>query len=137
MSDSNRVQIRYIEESTWGTTPSTADMQELRFTGESLNYNIENTTSNEIRDDRQVTDLIQTGSANGGDINFELSYGTYDDFIEGALWSDWSSDLAISASTIAATATGFTDSASGFGSVNAGQWIKVAGFTGNGGENNG
>jgi len=137
MSDSNRVQMRYVEEDTWGTTPATRDLQELRIVSESLKHTIENVTSNEIRDDRQTTDLIQTGSSAGGDVAFELSYDSYNDFLEGALWSDWSADLAISATTIAAAATGFTDSGAGFGSVVAGEWIKVAGFTGSSGENEG
>ena len=109
MSDANRIQLRYCEEDTWGTTPATRALQELRLTGESLSYNIANIVSTEIRDDRQVTDLIQTGAECGGGTNFELSYGTYDDFMEGALWSDWSADLAISeVSDIASTATGFS-----------------------------
>ena len=137
MSDSNREQMRYVEEDTWGTTPATRDLQELRILSESLKHTIENVTSNEIRNDRQITGLIQTGSSAGGDIAFELSYDSYDEFLEGALWSDWSADLNISAATIAATASGFTDSDSGFGSVVAGEWIKVAGFTGNSGENEG
>jgi len=137
MSDSNRVQMRYVEEDDWGTTPPTRDLQELRIVSESLKHTIENVTSNEIRDDRQTTNLIQTGSSAAGDLAFELSYDSYDEFLEGALWSDWSVDLAISAATIAAAATGFTDSGAGFGSVVAGEWIKVAGFTGSSGENEG
>jgi hypothetical protein len=137
MSDSNRVQLRYIEETTWGAIPGTRDMQELRFTSEDLVYNVENIKSSEIRDDRQTTDLILTGASASGSINFELSYESYDDFLAGALWSDWSADLAISQDTIAATATGFTVSGDHFTNVSAGQWIKVAGFTGSSGENNG
>ena len=139
MSDANRIQLRYCEEDTWGTTPATRALQELRLTGESLSYNIANIVSTEIRDDRQVTDLIQTGAECGGGTNFELSYGTYDDFMEGALWSDWSADLAISeADDMASTATGFsTAGTANFDNISAGQWIKVGGFTANTNENNG
>jgi hypothetical protein len=62
----------------------------LRFTGESLNFNIENTKTGEIRPDRTETDLIQTSAAGGGDINVELSFLTFQDWLEAVLCSDWS-----------------------------------------------
>ena len=132
MSDSNRVQLRYIEEVEWGTIPSSTAMQEIRTTGESLSYNISNTTSAEIRDDRQVTQLVQTGAENGGGINFELSYATFDDFMEGALWSDWTAALSVSSSEISCEGTGtkfVTTVATDFASIATGQWIEVRGFT--------
>jgi hypothetical protein len=46
MSDANRSQIAYVEEVTPGTFPGTATMTKLRFTDESLNYNIEGITTN-------------------------------------------------------------------------------------------
>ena len=144
MSDSNQTGLYFTEEAgSWGTTPGVA-LAGLRFTGESLSYNIENIVSNEIRTDRQVTDLIQTGSENAGGFEFELSYSAFDDFMEGALWDDWTTDLGISLSTVAGTAvtigsssgTGFaTTTASGFTGISAGDWIRVAGFTESG--NNG
>lgn len=141
MSDSNRLQIRYIEETTWGVTPATAPMQELRFTGESLRFNISNEVSREIRSDRQVSDLIQAGADCSGSLEWELSYGTYDAFMAAALFSDWSADLNLSeTNTISATASGFTASGGAghdFADIQPGQWIKVGGFTANDGENNG
>ena len=141
MSDSNRLQIRYIEETTWGVTPATASMQELRFTGESLRFNISNEVSREIRSDRQVSDLIQAGADCSGSLEWELSYGTYDAFMAAALFSDWSADLNLSeTNTISATASGFTASGGAghdFADIQPGQWIKVGGFTANDGENNG
>lgn len=134
MTDSNRTQITFIKESVYGVTPDTPQMQELRMTGESLNKNINNIVSNEIRSDRQISDLIQAAKSAAGDINFELSYGTYDEFLASALYSgDWSSDLNISGTDIAADATGFTSSSTDFVAegVVVGQIIKVAGFTGN------
>ena len=87
MADANKTQIAYGVESTWGTAVGT--LKKLRFTGESLNFNITNISSNEIRSDRQVTDLIQTGADCSGGINFELSYGAFDDLIAGALCNAW------------------------------------------------
>jgi hypothetical protein len=130
MGDTNRVQIRYIEESGWGTTPATAALQELRWTGESLNYAIANIRSNEIRTDRQITDLVQTGAEAGGGIEFELSYDAYNTFMEGALWSTWTSDLGVSAdTTIAADVDGFTSGASVLENAATGMWIYITGFS--------
>ena len=63
MTDSSQTRLAYIEESTWGTTPATPTMLEMRFTGESITPNIETIVSDEIRSDRNVTDLIQTGQS--------------------------------------------------------------------------
>jgi len=86
---SNRVALRYVAEVTWGTTPGTPTLLNLRFTSESLNYNADFITSEEIRADRMVPDTVQVSSSAGGDINGELSYATYDDWIEAAMFSTW------------------------------------------------
>lgn len=149
MADANKTQLAYGVESAWGTAPGT--LTKLRFTGESLNFNITNISSNEIRSDRQVTDLIQTGADCSGGINFELSYAAFDDLLAGALCSAWvnmagtdgtkittSSTRTISlvASTKALSATGFTLSLTKGQSIylasagsNTGMHI-VTGFTG-------
>lgn len=102
MTDTNRVTLYLLEESTWGTTPSNGAWKTLRSTGESLNFNITNTQSDEIRADRNVQDIIRTDANTSGDLNFELAYGgeissgvnhAFDDLLEGLLCSDWSSDI--------------------------------------------
>ena len=95
MSDANRVQLSYMPEAIWGTTPGSTALQALRITSESLGFNIENITSNELDYTRMTGDLIQTGAENSGGIDFELSYGTFDDLLEGALMSDWVGELAV------------------------------------------
>lgn len=80
--------LAYGEESTYGTAP--ANLTALRFTGESLNFKAASTVSNEIRADRNVSDVIRTAYSSEGAFNFELSYGTFDAFIEGLLQSTWS-----------------------------------------------
>src|SRR5690606_15567028 len=75
-ANTSQTQVAFVEESTWGTTPTTPTFQLLRITSESLVHNIENVTSNEIRPDADVADLIQTGASATGDFGFELSYGT-------------------------------------------------------------
>jgi hypothetical protein len=141
MGDANRSQLAYVAESTWGTTPGTATLQILRFTDESLAFNIDNIQSNEIRSDRQTTDLIQTGAECGGGISFELSYGAYDDLLIGALWTAaWEGVAATATATITSGATAgnldFTLNSTNntiiLGSsvthqILAGQWIELNG----------
>lgn len=90
MSSANLVVMRYVKEVTAGVTPATPALKNIRFTGESLNFAISNTTSTEIRPDRAQSDLVQTDANAAGDVNFELSYLTFDDFLSGALCDPWS-----------------------------------------------
>lgn len=67
-------------------TPQTA-LTELRFTSESLGITANSTQSEEIRPNRNVSDLIRTETSVGGDVNLEFSYATYNDFMQGLLQS--------------------------------------------------
>lgn len=70
------------------STQQTA-LNKLRNTGSSLQFTAESVQSQEIRADRNVTDIIRTQSSVSGNIDFELSYATYDSFIEGVLSSSF------------------------------------------------
>ncbi len=131
MSDSDRVQLAFIEETTFGEAKTGSNLQKLRCTGESLAQTSNTQKSAELRPDRQITNIIRTSKQAGGDIPFELSYGTYDDFLQAALQSgDWSAAVTVTASTIAAVESGntITDSGNGFGSLVANQWVYIDGF---------
>lgn len=88
-ASANLAALRYVAETTLGTTPSNPSLTPIRYTGESLNFNITNTTSNEIRSDRSQSDLIQTGAEVSGDINYEFSFDSYDTLIQAALAGTW------------------------------------------------
>jgi hypothetical protein len=92
MADSNRTSLRYQEETVWNT-PVTTNMKRLRMTGESIVPEVENITSNELRSDRMISDLIQVSRQNTGGFDFELSFGSFDDLLEGALFGDWNTDV--------------------------------------------
>jgi len=84
----NLASLAVVEEVAWGVNPGTA-LREFGFTSESLGFNIDNITSDTIRSDRQVTDLIQTGASASGDVNFELKYDpVLSNYMQGALWDD-------------------------------------------------
>lgn len=89
MSDANRTSVRIVEEAVFGTTPATPVLEELRVTASSLSFSPQTVVSNELRADRQITDLIRVGFETGGDLPVEMSYGNPDRLIEGAMFSDW------------------------------------------------
>jgi len=99
MANASQTRLAYVVESTWGTTPATPSFQNARFVSESVNANIENIPSNEIRADRNTTDLIQVGSSAGGAIDFELSYGSFDDWLESVMYNTWSTNVLKNGST--------------------------------------
>lgn len=137
LSTSNRSQLRFIKESVFGTIPGSGNPNNLRMTGESLAFGIQTDTSKEIRSDRQVTDLVQTGAGASGDINFEFSYNEFDPLLEavfqGAFTVFGVNGVGVAVPTSATFAAGTltagaaTSGASIFTSLVAGQWVKIAG----------
>ena len=90
MSDTNRVGLRFFR-SSQRTAPIPGgpfDLNQLRFTGTPNLAFVPNTVvSNEIRPDRQISDLILVGAEAGGDTGIELSFEAFDALIEDALFS--------------------------------------------------
>lgn len=146
MSDSNRVRLAYVEEATLGTTPAItndgtaqASFRNCRITGESLNFQIGNIISNELRSDRNVPALVQVDAKNQGGFNFELSFpeprSFLDQFLGGALFSDWVKTAESYNLTADTVITGVTDSsdtftlASGGTAYKVGHLVRAEGFT--------
>lgn len=92
---SDGTQLAYATESVLGETPANPAFQIVRITGESLNLTRETATSSELRADRNVSDQIPVSGGAGGGFNFELSSGTFDDFIASLLHNDWQDDAII------------------------------------------
>ncbi len=90
MSDTNRVGLRFFR-SSQRTAPIPGgpfNLEQLRFTGTpNLAFVPTTIVSEEIRPDRQITDLILVGAEAGGDTGIEISYGAFDDLITGALFN--------------------------------------------------
>jgi len=87
MSDTNRVKVAFVKESTYGEQVTTDKLQVLRITGESLKQDSSIIPSEEIRDDRQISNVVRTTLGASGAINFELSHQTFDDLIAAAVQS--------------------------------------------------
>lgn len=135
MSDSSQTALRFLKEVTWGATPAAA-MTDLPFDSESLKQTTGTRTSNEIRADRQVKDITRIQVDSAGDINFTGQYAAHDELLAGVMMGAFAADISVaftSVVTIAADATGFTDSGNGFvaAGIVVGQWLKFSGFADN------
>lgn len=86
-AESNRVDIRFSEETAWNEVPSTPTMASLPYTSEALVYEKRTIKSNIVRADRLTDDIIEVGAGSSGDVNFEYKFGDFDKLIEGALGS--------------------------------------------------
>jgi hypothetical protein len=146
IGQSNSQTLGYQVESAWGTatigttgTPS-GTKKLLNFTSESLKLTNNTTQSNFVRADTNIAGTVRTGFDTGGDIGIEFQYGGYDDFLEAAMRSSFSSSMNVTSSTAisAVDATGptnglytgtFEHSSAGFIAVPPGTWIKTSGFS--------
>jgi hypothetical protein len=133
MSDTNRGQVAFVAESSYGEQKTGSALQLLRVTSDSLAMGANPSRSGEIRANRRLANVRMTGKRVEGTLGFELSYGTFDTLLQAALLSAaWTAPVVIGPKiTVAAVATGnkYTDSANGLAGVTAGQWIYVTGFT--------
>lgn len=91
-ADSNRASLREIIENNaqWGVTPVAGRTRARRFTSSSITVSKETAVSDEIRDDRMVSSVIETSASTGGDINWEFSAGAIDTDLERVLMGYWS-----------------------------------------------
>lgn len=92
MSDADRTNLAYDEETTYGTPDTGSGIyKKIRYTAESLSQENSTVRSAEIRSDRQTTDVIRTDVSVSGSIDFEFSglntsdAGVFDDWIIAAL----------------------------------------------------
>ena len=132
MSDSNRVALLGAPETSYGVLASGAKYQDLRYVNENLVFSTESTFSDEVRSDRQVSDVVRNGISAGGPINVEMSYGTYDEFwldvYQAAAWSSAVTPAAIA--NVSWTVTGTAQITRPTGSFLTdgfaqGMWIQV------------
>ncbi len=85
-------ELIYCTESTFGVTPSTPDMKRFRHTGTTLALTRESLQSKELRHDAQISDFRLGADSVSGEVQFELSYGSFDDFLAAAIRGAWVED---------------------------------------------
>jgi len=94
MANSSETRVAEVAESTFGTTPSSPSFNELRFIPPiSTSPTINTVQSQEMRSDRNLSDLIAVGETASFDLPFELSYGSYDNLLESLMYNTWSTDV--------------------------------------------
>jgi len=137
LATTSNMQLVYASESEWGQAPQ-GDYSALRIKGQSLDLNKASTESAEIRSDRNITDVVDTSLEAGGQIDFELSIGSYDELFAGSLFNEWSETLNIDIDTreiIVAAETNeliHTGLEEVFKDISIGQWIKLTSDLNNG-----
>lgn len=87
MSESNRVRIAYR------VAGSTDPWKIIRRTNDALTAGTEVQRSDEVRSDRQRSGQKVTTITAGGTVDFEMSAGSFDDFLAAALCTDWTADV--------------------------------------------
>lgn len=93
MADGSRHSMRMVAESSYGVTPSNPVFDIIRHTGTTLGLSKEALQSEELRDDRQISDFRHGARQVGGDISIELSYGSFDEILEALLGGAWTTDV--------------------------------------------
>jgi len=90
MADGSRHNLFAVKEDDYGVTPANPALDLVRITGTTLGLSKDSLESQEIRSDRQRSDFRLGANQVGGDINFELSYGSFDQLLQAAFVSpDW------------------------------------------------
>lgn len=92
MSDGSRHSMALIAEVAYGSTPATPAFAPIRHTGTTLGLSKDTLQSEELRADRQIADYRHGARQVGGDINVELSYGSFDIILEALLGGTWDTD---------------------------------------------
>lgn len=98
---SSRHSVRYVAESTFGTTPTTPTFIDIPNTGSTLKVAKNTFVSQTVRNDRQINDMRHGVRRAEGNINFELAYGDFDTFLEAALMGSWSTNVLKTGTTLA------------------------------------
>lgn len=138
MSTSARHALYACLEPSYGTVDSPPQFAFVRHTGTTLGVSKSTHISEELRPDRQISDFRHGPRQVGGDINFELSYGSFDDFLQAVLCGTWAAKAApYTATTISASSVdnSINDSANELPVLEAGDRVTIAGFTGTVGNN--
>lgn len=131
MANGSRHSMAYVAEATYGVTPATPALKALRHTSASLALSKETIESEELRSDRQKTDVRHGAFQVGGDMGFELSYGSYDDLLEALQGGTWSAVKDSLVGSFSATAGSFTRATGSFvtDGFAVGDIVTASGFT--------
>lgn len=87
-----QIALAYVKETTWGTTPASPTMKELRAIGDSLELNRGSLKTQELKIHRQLENTVLGGYGVSGTIDCE--FGSYlDDWLENALCGTFATNV--------------------------------------------
>lgn len=86
--------LEYVAETSFGVTPTSPSTAYVRAkAGAKFELSRNTFTSNELRPDRQVGSLTYGTRSGSGELPFELSYGSFDDFLEAVMGGTWTANV--------------------------------------------
>ena len=85
--------VHYVQETEYGVIPANPTLKPLCITSDNLGMTKDGIEAGKLNDSRQVVDLRHGNRQVGGDLEAELEYGTFDDFLEAVLMGSWSSNV--------------------------------------------
>lgn len=94
------VQVAYIAESVFGSTPVSSAFQEIRDATFTMNLTKEAYQSEERRSDRQRQDVRHGYRMANGDIGGELSVSSWDDFLQAVMGGTWATGASAAFTSI-------------------------------------
>jgi len=128
----NDIIMSYAPEADWGVKPEVA-FKQIRVESEGFSGTKTRTRPAEINASGQVSAAVTTKTEAKGDLKMGLSAATPFDILAASFAAVPTIAITFAnKTTVAATATGFTDSGNGLtaaNNFNVGQWIRVKGFT--------
>jgi len=77
----------YADPTDLSTAPTT--IREIPMTGESLTWQTQSISSQNINSSRQILDTVQTGYEVSGGINIEFAPVVWDHLMQGVMWGNW------------------------------------------------
>lgn len=86
--------LTYCAETVFGTTPATPTMKVVRAkTGAKFDLKRDTFSSKEMSATRQVMGLTYGNRSGSGELPFEFSYGSFDDFLEAVMGGTWTANV--------------------------------------------
>lgn len=94
MTDSSQTQIAYVKEATYGVTPASPAFKKFRTTSiPSLAPNNQFISSDEIRSDRNVPNVVASGQSVAFDLPIEFSYASFEDMLQAFMGNTWAGNV--------------------------------------------
>lgn len=131
MASGSRHIVMVKPEQEYAVYDQTGNFDTLRLVDMSINVEKDTLESNEITGNRQVVSVRVGAARTAGELSFELSYGTYDFFLQTALQSEgWGRDADTGTTTLDSTDEGIVRATGSFvaDGFEAGQLVTVFGF---------